>query len=270
MARAKQDGLLFQRHAVFLVGEHALDHELGLGRIVLNRHKRGLFGGGSIGPNVLGEPFLGKRDHRVGGGKDWHRGAVIPVERDDRGGRIELVREIENVADCGGAEAIDRLGIVADHRQTPPIRFEREEDRCLDGVGILIFIHQYVVEQGAHFVREFGHLHQFGPMEKKIVVVEDMLTLLGLEGCSFIAPRPRSTCSSSALSVSRFSKRSWAGFAPIFSRIRRTGSMSSLEPGCSGICSRFRLPTFRRAASATQSRASASSRTSAPSSRVRR
>jgi len=31
--------------------------------------------------------------------------AVIPVERDDRGGRIELLREIENVANFGGAAA---------------------------------------------------------------------------------------------------------------------------------------------------------------------
>ena len=72
VARAKQDGLLFQRHALFPVGEHALDHEVGLGRIVLNRHKSGLFGRASIGPEVLGEPFLGERDHGVGGGKDRH------------------------------------------------------------------------------------------------------------------------------------------------------------------------------------------------------
>ena len=61
------------------------------------------------------------------------------------------------------------------------IRFERQEDRRLDGIGVLILIHQHVVEQAAHLAREFGHLHQFRPIEKKIVIVENMLALLRLD-----------------------------------------------------------------------------------------
>ena len=181
VARAKQDGLLFQRHALFPVGEYALDHEVGLGRIVLNCHKGWLFGRASIGPKVLGEPFLGERDHRVGGCEDRHGGAVIAIERDNRGGWIELFRKIENVADGGRAKAVDRLGIIANNREPLAIRLERQQDRRLDGIGVLILIHQHMVEQAANFARDFGHLHQFRPIEKKIVIVEDMLALLRLD-----------------------------------------------------------------------------------------
>ncbi len=112
--------------------------------------------------------------------KDRHGRAIIPVERNDRGGRIELLREIENVADGGRAKAIDRLGIVANDGQSLAIRLERQQDRRLDGIGVLILIHQHMVEQAANFARDFGHLHQFRPIEKKIVIVEDMLALLRL------------------------------------------------------------------------------------------
>ncbi len=73
------------------------------------------------------------------------------------------------------------MGVVAHHGEPLAIRLERQEDRRLDGIGILIFIHQHVVEQAAHFACEFGRLHQFGPVEKKIVIVENMLALLGLD-----------------------------------------------------------------------------------------
>ncbi len=96
-------------------------------------------------------------------------------------GGSNFIREIENVADRGGAKAIDRLGIVANDGQSLAIRFERQQDRRLDGIGILILIHQHVVEQATHLGGEFGHLHQFRPIEKKIVIIENMLALLRLD-----------------------------------------------------------------------------------------
>jgi hypothetical protein len=119
--------------------------------------------------------------NRVGGGKDRHRRAVIAIERDNRGGWIELLREIENVADRGRAKVVDRLGIIANDGQSLAIRLERQHDRRLDGIGVLILIHQHMIEQAANFARDFGHLHQFRPIEKKIVIVEDMLALLRLD-----------------------------------------------------------------------------------------
>jgi hypothetical protein len=45
-------------------------------------------------------------------------------------------------------------------------RLERHEDRRLDGVGILLFVHQHVVEEAAHLACKLGHLHQFRPVEE--------------------------------------------------------------------------------------------------------
>ncbi len=41
MACAKQHGLLFQRHACFAIGEHALDNKSGLRGIVAHRYQSG-------------------------------------------------------------------------------------------------------------------------------------------------------------------------------------------------------------------------------------
>ena len=154
---------------------------MGLGCIVLDGDERGLLCGVPIRPEVLGEPFLGERDHRVGRGQDRHGGAVITVQGDDRGGGIELVREVEDVADSGGAEAIDRLGIVANDGQAFAIGLQGQKDRRLDRIGVLIFIHQHMIEEGAHLAGKLRHFHELGPIEEEIVVIEHMLALLGLD-----------------------------------------------------------------------------------------
>jgi hypothetical protein len=42
-----------------------------------------------------------------------------------------------------GAKRIDRLGIVADDRQSLAIGFERNKDRSLQAVGVLVLIDQH-------------------------------------------------------------------------------------------------------------------------------
>ena len=77
-----------------------------------------------------GGTFLGQADDIVGGGEDRLGRAIISIERDDVGGRRQLVGKVEDVAHGRGAERVDRLGVVADDRQAwpPGLSASRIED----------------------------------------------------------------------------------------------------------------------------------------------
>ena len=63
-------------------------------------------------------------------------------------------REIQDVANGRGAKRIDGLGVVADDGQPSAAGLQREEDRRLKPVGVLIFIDENMVEPTANVVRE--------------------------------------------------------------------------------------------------------------------
>ena len=69
-----------------------------------------------VGPQLLLLAALVVADHRVGGGEDGLGGAVVLLQQ-DRGGVGEVLLEVEDVADVGAAEGVDRLVGVADHHQ---------------------------------------------------------------------------------------------------------------------------------------------------------
>ena len=76
------------------------------------------------------------------------------------------------------AERIDRLRVVADHGQTLAARPQRQQDRGLQPVGVLIFVDQHVIEPLGDFRRDRGLLHHVRPVEQQIVVIEHVLALL--------------------------------------------------------------------------------------------
>src|SRR6185437_7789434 len=96
MRSAKQYGLRFERDAAFPVMQNSLDDEAHLrGFIGYARQKRPL-GRGAIRTQVLGEPLGGKFDHRIGGGEDRPRRAVVMFESDHLGARAELAGKVED------------------------------------------------------------------------------------------------------------------------------------------------------------------------------
>ena len=137
--------------------------------------------GGSFGPEVLGEAFLGEADDAVGGGEDRLRRAIVAIERDDVRRRRELIRKVEDVAHGGGAERVDRLRVVADHRQTPASGLERQQDRGLQAVRVLVLVDEDVVEAATDVVGQAGVADHLRPIEKEVVVVEHVLLLLGFD-----------------------------------------------------------------------------------------
>ena len=108
-------------------------------------------------------------------------GAVVLLQGHDGGRRRELRGEVQDVAHLGSPEAIDRLGIVANHGEAAAVRLQAKQDGGLQGVGVLVLVDQDVVEKAAHLGGQLRHLHQLAPVEQQVVVIEHLLFLLGLD-----------------------------------------------------------------------------------------
>ncbi len=135
----------------------------------------------ALGPEVLGKTLLGEADDAVGGGQNRLRRAVIAVERDDACRRRELVGKVEDVAHGRGAERVDRLGVVADDRQAAASGLERQQDRGLQAVRVLILVDEDVIEAAADVVGQAGVADHLRPVEQEVVVIEHVLLLLGFD-----------------------------------------------------------------------------------------
>ena len=67
-----------------------------------------------------------------------------------------MIGEVEDVANGRGAERIDRLGVVADHGEAAAAGLQRQQDRGLQAVGVLVFVDQHVIEAAADVVGQAG------------------------------------------------------------------------------------------------------------------
>ena len=66
--------------------------------------------------------------------------------RVDHGGAGELGREVEHVADRGGPEGVDGLGVVADHGHGPAaVAQQTARCRAWMQVGVLVLVDEHVV-----------------------------------------------------------------------------------------------------------------------------
>ena len=81
--------------------------------------------GAPLGPEVLGEALARLGDDGVGGTEDGLGRAVVLLEGDDMRPRLEVPGEVEDVAHLRRPEAVDRLGVVADDGQAPPVGLQR-------------------------------------------------------------------------------------------------------------------------------------------------
>ncbi len=80
--------------------------------------------------------------------------------------------KVEDVADRGGAERIDRLGVVAHDGQPTALRAETLEQPRLQAVRVLILIDQHAIEAVADRRPGLLVLQQFAPLHQQVVVVE--------------------------------------------------------------------------------------------------
>ena len=168
---AVEDRHVVARAAAVHVALDLAGHEARLGVLVLELaqvHRLALAG---VGPEVLGLLGAVVGDQRVGGVEHRLGGAVVLLELDD-GGVGEVVLELEDVADVGAAEGVDRLRVVADHRQVAVLVGQQPQPPVLRVVGVLVLVHQHVAEGPAVAVEHLGEqLEQVHAAEQQVVEV---------------------------------------------------------------------------------------------------
>ena len=125
--------------------------------------------------------FGGKRDHRVGGGEDRLGRAVVLLQRHDARQRIEALGKVEDVTHGRSAKGIDRLRVVADHRQAHAAGADRQHDLALQRVGVLVFVDEEMIETAGDLVGDRGLTEHLREPEQEVVVVEHVLALLRLD-----------------------------------------------------------------------------------------
>ena len=133
----------------------------------------------ALGPQLLVAALGGFGDERVGGRQDGRRGAVVAREGAHLGAG-EALLEVEDVAHRGGAKAVDGLGVVADAGDAAAVGPQQRDDVGLQGVGVLVFVDQHVVEALAHARAGRRVGEQAAPEEQQVVVVEHLLLLFGV------------------------------------------------------------------------------------------
>ena len=98
--------------------------------------------------------------------------AVVALQLDDR--RLRPVAlEIEDVAQVGAAPRVDRLIVVADHRQVAALGGERLDPQVLRAVRVLVFVDMEVVPAILVAGQDVGGLlEQADGLEQQVVEVE--------------------------------------------------------------------------------------------------
>ena len=177
VAGAEQHRLALQREAAFAILQHGVGDPARLRHLVGHRHQPRAFAG-LVAPQVLREALGRQRDHRIRGIEDRLRRAVVARQRDHLRRRLELGREVEDVAHLGSAKGVDRLRVVADHREAAAVGLQRLQDGRLQPVGVLVFVDQHVIEARADRRRQRRLGHRLLPVQQQVVVVEHLLLLL--------------------------------------------------------------------------------------------
>ena len=98
-----------------------------------------------LAEEVLGLALAVVRDQRVRGAEDRVRRAVVLLER-DRLRAAEVALELEDVADVGAAERVDRLVGVADREDVPVLAGEQLQEPVLRVVRVLVLVDEDVAE----------------------------------------------------------------------------------------------------------------------------
>ncbi len=107
-------------------------------------------------------------DEAVGGLEDRRPRPVVLPEDDDARLAIALA-ELEDVADRGAAELVDRLVVVAHHRDVAVPLGDQGDELRLGPVGVLELVHEHVLEPPLHRVARGRRLAQQPERERHLV-----------------------------------------------------------------------------------------------------
>ena len=169
-----------------------------------------------VGPQPLVLAALVLGDDGVGGGEDRLRRAVVLLEQHDLGVR-EVLLELEDVADVGAAEGVDRLVGVADDaqlggrdgRRRPALAAgggadELAHQRVLRVVGVLVLVDEHVPEAPPVVLGDVGEdLQQVDGLHDQVVEVHGVGLRAAAPGRAGRPRRPASRVSLAAWSRAR-------------------------------------------------------------------
>ena len=109
----------------------------------------------TVGTQGFPQSALVFSDEARGGAQDLRRRAVVAFEPDDLGaGKVFL--EAQDVIDLGAAPAIDRLIVVTHHADVLVALRQQAQPEILRDVGVLIFVHQHVLETALILFQHIG------------------------------------------------------------------------------------------------------------------
>ncbi len=181
MRAAEQDGMALQRAADFTRRQYLAGDVLGLcGRIIHGNEER-LLGGLARSQQGLAMLARAVRHQRIGRIQHLLSRSVVLRQNHHVGFRLEAIGKSQDVLDRGGAERVDGLGIVADHRDPLAVGFERVDDLALQGAGVLVLVDQHVVEILRQTLRQCRVLHHHMPVEQQIVEIQHAILLLAAD-----------------------------------------------------------------------------------------
>jgi hypothetical protein len=146
--------------------------------------------------------------------------------------RAEFCWEVEDVADSRGAERINRLGVIANDGQPASTRLEREDDRSLGSVRVLILIDKDMVEAATDIIGKAWLTDHLSPVEQEIIVIEHILTLLGLDiGCEQLFQLGRPAGAPRERRAQHFFDRefNYVGHAAHWDRVEIDGSLAAKD-----------------------------------------
>ena len=125
-----------------------------------------------LGEEVLRLALAVVRDHGVRRAEDRVRRAVVLLER-DRARAGEVALELEDVADVGAAERVDRLVGVADGEKVPVLSGQELQQPVLRVVRVLVLVDEHVAERLAPALERLGEpLEHLDGQEEQVVEVD--------------------------------------------------------------------------------------------------
>ena len=147
------------------------------------------------------------RDEAVGAVEDRRERAVVPAQ-DDRAGAAVPVPELEDVADRGAPEAVDRLVVVADDRHVAmPLREQRHELR-LRPVRVLELVDEDVPVARLERLARRGRLAQELERQRDLVAEVDRAVLAQQRRCTGRNARASSPCRRASSAAAAAASRS--------------------------------------------------------------
>ena len=131
-----------------------MQYDLGFLPLVGRRKNLQLFPSLASSPQRFRSPVLISFHHRIGRRQNYRCGAVVLFQFEHLG-ILEHLGKIQDIGDVRPPPAIDRLVVIAHYANLPVLLSQPLDELELGPVGILVLIHQHILETLAVILQYF-------------------------------------------------------------------------------------------------------------------